>query len=73
MQQPHHKLVLGVEAESGGSDEEVADIGTTLTRVCVDGEEGVELLDGLSGEDRVLGANVLGEDGSQLLLLDFLL
>jgi hypothetical protein len=72
VQHAEDELVLLVEAEGGGGEEEVADISSPLAGIGVEGEERVQLSDAIGGEDGVLGADVLGEDGLKLLLLDFL-
>jgi hypothetical protein len=65
------KLVFGIEAESGGGKEDVPNIGSPLTRISVEGENCVELSNVISAEDGVLGSDVLGKDGLQILLLEF--
>lgn len=65
------ELVLGVKTKGGGSEEEVSDIGSSLAGISVEGEQSVELSDAIGGENGVLGADVLGEDGLELFLLNF--
>jgi hypothetical protein len=67
------ELVFLVEAEGGGGQEDISDVSPSLSGVGVEGEEGVELGNGFRGEDGVLGSDVLGEDGLEFLLLNFLL
>ena len=52
--------------------EEVSAIGSSLSGVSVEGEEGVEFGDVFGEEYGVLGGDVFCEDGFELFFLDFL-
>jgi hypothetical protein len=71
LEEAEDELVLGVESERAGGEEDLADIGPALTGVCVEGEEGMQFGDALGSEDGVLGSDVLGQHGLEFLLLDF--
>lgn len=73
LEESEDELVFVVESEGAGGDEEFADIGPSLAGIGVEGEEGVQFLDAVGGEDGVLGSDVLGEDCLELLLLGFAL
>jgi hypothetical protein len=73
LEESEDELVFEVESEGASGDEEFADIGSSLPGIDVKGEEGVQFLNGFGGEDGVLGSDVLGEDGLELLLLGFAL
>jgi hypothetical protein len=70
LEETEDELVFGVEAESAGSDEEVASVCSSLSGVCVEAEEGVELLDVLGRQHWVLGGDVFAEDGLEFLVLN---
>jgi hypothetical protein len=73
LDQPEDQLVFGIESESTGSEKDFSDIGSSLARISVEVEEGLELSNALSAEDRILGADVLGKDCFELFLLDLFL
>ena len=64
-----HELVFGIESKSAGSHEELPDISPAHPRVTVEAEQGMNFSNGFGGEDRVLGADVLGEHSLEFLLL----
>lgn len=70
LDEPEDELVLGVESEGGGGEEDVPDIGPPLPWVGVEGEDCVEFGDVVGAEHWIFGADVLGEHSLQLLLLD---
>lgn len=70
VEESEDELVFGVEAEGGGGEEDVADIGSALAGVGVEGEDCVELSDVVGSEDGIFGSDVLGEDGLKILLLE---
>ena len=47
VEQSENVLVLGVESESAGSEEDFAGIGTALPGIGIEGEEGMEFSDAL--------------------------
>lgn len=54
LKQAEDKLILGLESESAGSEEEFSDISTSLARVGIKREESMQLTDGVGGKDGVL-------------------
>lgn len=70
VEESEDELVFGVEAEGGGGEEDITDIGSALTGVGVEGEDCVQLSNVVSTEDRVFGSDVLGKDCLKILLLE---
>lgn len=73
LEESEDELVFMVESEGAGSDEQFANISSSLPGISVKGEEGVQFLNVLSGEDGILASDILGEDCFELLLLGFAL
>lgn len=67
------KLVLGIKSESASSEEDISGISSSLARIGIEGEEGVQFGNAFGTEHWVLGADVLGKHCLELLLLDLTL
>ena len=65
------ELVFGIETKSTCSHEDVSDIGSSLSGISIEGEEGMKLSDVFRWEDGVFGGYILGKDGFEFFLLDF--
>ena len=63
-------VVFLVEAQSFGGHEDVLDINSSLSRVGIKWEEGVDFSNTVVGEDGVLSDNILGEDSLEIFGLN---
>ncbi len=63
-------FIFSIETESGGSDEKLSYIGSSLTRVGIKREERVKFGDLLRWEDWIFGSDVFAKDCFEFFIED---
>lgn len=67
------ELILDIKSEGASSEKDISCIGSSLTRIGIEREEGVQFRNAFGAEHWVLGTDVLGKHCLEFLLLDLTL
>lgn len=73
LDEPEDEFVLGIKSEGAGSEKDISCISSSLARIGIEREEGVQFGNAIGAEHWILGTDVLGKHCLELLLLNLTL